>query len=135
MTALEKTQELADVISADPVLVAYREAKTAYETDTDLQEKLMAYNRERVLLGQEFMKDESEQDAAFVAESRARIDALASEIVSDEVYKTYSELQQRVNELMAEVNRIISETVFGVDPNSCTHDCSSCHSSCASRRE
>ena len=60
------------------------------------------------------------------------MDQLAIEIVAAEEYRDYTASEQEVNRLMQEVNTTIGTIVFGASP--CTHDCSTCHSACASKQ-
>lgn len=122
---------LGDGIAASEVLVGYREAKARYETNAELREAMFEYNTQRTILGNEFKKDVAEQSPELIEMIRERIDELGKRIASDLDYRAYADAQQEVGRLMQEVNSEISFHVFGERP--CTHDCSSCHSNCASR--
>ncbi len=102
------------------------ESKAAFQSDAELQNKMNEYEAERLLLGQEFAKDPSEADQRAIADIRARIEELSSEIGSHPNYIKFAEAQRAMNALMAEVNAEIKYCITGERPSECTHDCSSC---------
>lgn len=122
---------LGEAIAASEPVKEYLAAKEAYDTSAELQEKLAEYSTDRMLLGQENMKDREMQDTALIAKLEARITALYEEITHLDVYLHLNAAQSAVNLLMQEVNSEINFHAFGERP--CTHDCSSCHADCASR--
>lgn len=101
-------------------------AKAEFESDAELQNKMHEYEAERMLLGQEFAKEPSKADQRAIADLRARIDQLSSEIASHEKYIKFAEAQRAMNALMAEVNAEIKYCITGERPSECTHDCSTC---------
>ena len=119
-------------IAASDVLVAYREAKANYESNAELREAMFEYNTQRTILGNEFKKDVAEQSPELIRMIRERIDTLGTKIAGDPDYRAYADAQQAVGKLMQEVNGEISFHVFGERP--CTHDCSSCSSSCGQKK-
>ncbi len=101
-------------------------AKNEFQADAALQNKMSEYETERMLLGQEFAKDSSEADQRAIADLRARIEELSSEIGSDPKYIAFAEAQRAMNALMADVNEEIKFCITGERPTECTHDCSTC---------
>ena len=101
-------------------------AKAEFEADEALQNKMHEYEAERMLLGQEFAKDVSEADERAIADLRARIEQLSSEIGSDPKYIKFAEAQRAMNSLMNDVNAEIKYCITGERPAECTHDCSTC---------
>ena len=101
-------------------------AKADFEQDSDLQNKMHEYEAERMLLGQEFAKEPSEADQRAIADLRARIEQLSSEIGAHPKYIKFAEAQRAMNGLMAEVNAEIKYCITGERPSECTHDCSTC---------
>ena len=126
MTILEQAAALGNEIAASDVMRAYNAAKTAYETDSELQALVAEYGAQRALMGQEFSREPAEQDESLLAQLRDRVQELTESITKNENYLAFSEAQRAFNELMAQVNSEISYAVFGVRPSSCTHDCSTC---------
>ena len=61
-----------------------------------------------------------------IADLRARIETLSSEIGSHPKYIKFAEAQRAMNALMAEVNEEIKYCITGERPSDCTHDCSTC---------
>ena len=131
MTVKECTKMLGEAIAASEPVKSYLAAKEAYDTSKELQEKLAEYSTDRMLLGEENMKDLAMQDAELIAKFNARVEALYDEITHMDVYLNLTGAQQAVNLLMQEVNGDINFYAFGERP--CTHDCSSCGADCASR--
>ena len=101
-------------------------AKAEFQSDEVLQNKMNEYEAERMLLGQEFAKDPSEADERAIADLRARIEQLSSEIGSDPKYIKFAEAQRAMNALMNDVNAEIKYCITGERPSDCTHDCSTC---------
>ena len=101
-------------------------AKAEFQTDEALQNKMNEYEAERMLLGQEFAKNPDEADQRAIADLRARIEQLGSEIGTDPKYIKFAEAQRAKNALMAEVNAEIKYCITGERPDECTHDCSTC---------
>ena len=131
MTVKECTKLLGEAIAASEPVKSYLAAKEAYDTSKELQEKLAEYSTDRMLLGEENMKDLAMQDIELKAKLEARIEELYEEITHAEIYLNLTGAQQAVNLLMQEVNGDINFYAFGERP--CTHDCSSCSSNCSSR--
>lgn len=131
MTVKECTKLLGEAIAASEPVKNYLAAKAAYDASATLQEMLSEYSTDRVLLGQENMKDTAMQDAELIDKLSARVEELYELITHSEEYLALSASQQAVNLLMQEVNGDINFYAFGERP--CTHDCSTCSSDCASR--
>ena len=135
MTALEKARELAEAILQEEIVQNYIAAREAYENSPELQTKMTEYNTQRLILGQEFSKEVSEQSPELISIVRDRMEALAREISAMEEYRNLSATQLQVSDFMNKINGEIQRIVFGVEPEaeSCTHDCSTCHASCSQK--
>lgn len=123
---IELAHALGEEIARSEQIKTLESAKEAYQSDADLQNKLSEYEAHRVLLGQEFSKEESEIDQKAIADIRARIEELTAEISASELYRAFAAAQQEMNALMAEVNAEIKFCITGERPSTCTHDCSTC---------
>ena len=123
---IELAHMLGDEIAKSEEIRNLEAAKAAYQSDAALQEKLSEYETHRVLLGQEFSKEESEIDQKAIADIRARIEELSTEISASELYRAFAAAQQAMNALMADVNAEIKFCITGERPSECTHDCSTC---------
>lgn len=127
MTVIELAKALGEGIKNDAVLLAYDEAKAAFEADADLTAKMNEYNADRTCLSEEFNKDLAMQDKEVIESLKAKMDELARTINGNENYTRFAAAQQAVNDLMKQINETISFYAFGVQPSSgCTHDCSTC---------
>jgi cell fate (sporulation/competence/biofilm development) regulator YlbF (YheA/YmcA/DUF963 family) len=121
---IELAHMLGLEIAASSEMKKLAEAKDAFESNADLQNKMSEYETDRVLLTQEYSKDAA--DEKLIADLHARIDELAAEITSDSLYVAFTQAQAEVNALMNEVNEEIKFCITGERPSDCTHDCSTC---------
>ena len=123
---IELAHDLGLEIAKSDEIKNLEASKAEFESDAELQNKMHEYEAERMLLGQEFAKDPSEADQRAIADLRARIEELSSEIGSHPKYIKFAEAQRAMNNLMAEVNAEIKYCITGERPSDCTHDCSTC---------
>ncbi|MBQ8302229.1 MAG: YlbF family regulator [Clostridia bacterium] len=123
---IELAHALGEEIAKSEEIQNLEAAKADFEQDSDLQNKMHEYEAERMLLGQEFAKEPSEADQRAIADLRARIEQLSSEIGAHPKYIKFAEAQRAMNGLMAEVNAEIKYCITGERPSECTHDCSTC---------
>lgn len=100
------------------------EAKDAFEANAELQSRMSEYETDRILLTQEYSKEEA--DEKLIADLHARIEELATEITTNTLYISFTQAQAAVNALMNEVNEEIKFCITGERPSDCTHDCSTC---------
>jgi cell fate (sporulation/competence/biofilm development) regulator YlbF (YheA/YmcA/DUF963 family) len=121
---IELAHMLGLEIAASSEMKKLAEAKDAFESNADLQNKMSEYETDRVLLTQEYSKEAA--DEKLIADLHARIDELATEITSDSLYVAFTQAQAEVNALMNEVNEEIKFCITGERPSDCTHDCSTC---------
>ena len=122
---IELAHQLGIEIANSEEIRVLNETKNAFDSDADLQALMSEYEADRVLLGQEFSKDQSEIDEKAIADLRARIEELTREISKNPVYIAFANAQQGMNKLMADVNAEIEFCITGERDN-CTHDCSTC---------
>lgn len=122
---IELAHQLGMEIAKSEEIKALNETKNAFDSDADLQALMSEYEADRVLLGQEFSKKESEIDEKAIADLRARIEELTREISKNPIYIAFANAQQNMNRLMADVNAEIKFCITGERDN-CTHDCSTC---------
>ena len=121
---IELAHMLGLEIAASSEMKKLAEAKDAFESNAELQNKMSEYETDRVLLTQEYSKDAA--DEKLIADLHSRIDELAAEITSDSLYVAFTQAQAEVNALMNEVNEEIKFCITGERPSDCTHDCSTC---------
>ena len=123
---IELAHQLGMEIAGSDEIKALNETKNAFDSNAELQALMSEYEADRVLLGQEFSKEESEIDQKAIADIRARIEELSAEISASELYRAFAAAQQAMNALMADVNAEIKFCITGERPSECTHDCSTC---------
>ena len=131
MTVAECAKLLGEAIKNDEAALGFNAAKEAYEANEEIQNAIREYSAQRMLLGQEQMKDTAMQDGELMQKLQARIDELYTFVMESPLYKNLMEAQEKLNNLMQSVNSDIQFYAFGERP--CTHDCSSCGADCASR--
>ena len=123
---IELANMLGREIAKSDEIANLEATKAAFQSDAELQNKMSEYEAERMLLGQEFAKNPDEADQRAIADLRARIETLGSEIGSHPKYIAFAEAQRAINALMDEVNAEIKYCISGQRPSDCTHDCSTC---------
>lgn len=126
MKVIELAKALGEGIAEDPVILAYDEAKAAFEADAELAAQMTEYNTHRTCLAAEFNKDLAMQEKDVIESLKAKMDELSHIINQNENYTRYAAAQNAVNDLMQRINATISYYAFGVEPSNCTHDCSTC---------
>ncbi len=122
---IELAHQLGVEIAKSEEIKTLNETKNAFDSDAELQALMSEYEADRVLLGQEFSKDNGEIDEKAIADLRARIQELTAEISRNPIYIAFATAQQNMNKLMADVNAEIKFCITGERDN-CTHDCSTC---------
>lgn len=122
---IELAHQLGVEIAKSDEIKTLNETKNVFDSDAELQALMSEYEADRVLLGQEFSKDNSEIDEKAIADLRARIEELTKEISKNPIYIAFANAQQGMNKLMADVNAEIKFCITGERDN-CTHDCSTC---------
>ena len=122
---IELAHQLGVEIAKSEEIKNLNETKNAFDSDANLQALMSEYEADRVLLGQEFSKADSEIDEKAIADLRARIEELTREVSQNPVYIAFAAAQQSMNKLMADVNAEIKFCITGERDN-CTHDCSTC---------
>ena len=127
---LNACKELAQLIAKDERIIALDAAKKLYEEDAELKKLMTEYNVQQLALTEEYKKDVHDEE--FINIINKRIEELYNMISNSPVMIKYMEAQEEVNAFMNEVNSEI--TFFLTGERACTHDCSSCHSGCASKR-
>ena len=132
MTVTECAKALGEAIAKDEAVLSFNAAKKEWEDNAEMQSAVREYNAQRMLLGQEYAKDRPMQDGELMAKLQARIDELYKKVTGSPLYIRLNETQEKVNALMQSVNSDIHFYAFGERP--CTHDCSSCGASCASKQ-
>ena len=123
---IELAHNLGEEIAKSDEIKNLTAAKDAFDKDMDLQAMMSEYEADRRLLGEEFSKSTDEADQKAIADLRARIEELSSEIGAHPKYVKFAEAQRAMNALMNDVNAEIKYCITGERPSDCTHDCSTC---------
>ena len=123
---IELAHLLGEEIAKSDEIKELNRTKDAFDSNAELQKKMSEYETERMLLGQEFGKNENEVDEIAISNLRARIEELSREIGTNPIYIEFANAQKALNDLMADVNAEIKFCITGERPSSCTHDCSTC---------
>ena len=121
MTAIiEKTKELGALLQASAQVQRYNAAKAAYEADEEVQKLVKEYNLQRMNMMN------AGDDETRMAELEERVKGIYNQVVASASMIEMQAAGQALQELLNQVNGVISFYVTGEEPNSCTHDCSTC---------
>ncbi len=123
---IELAHMLGDEIAKSEEIKNLNATKEVFDNNEELQSKMREYEAERLLLGQEFAKENGEADEKAIANLKARIEELTREISAAPEYIAFAAAQKAMNDLMASVNAEIKFCITGERPSDCTHDCSTC---------
>ena len=122
MTVMELAAELGKAIKEHDVYKKYLAAKEVYDSNNELNSKIMEYSIQQKALADEAGKQN--RDTELMDQIQKRVDVLYKEICEDTSFLAVNEAQDAVNELMNSVNQTITYNITGESP--CTHDCSTC---------
>ena len=128
MDIFEIAAELGKALKEDEKMKRLEAAKTAYESEPELQKLMVEYEVQQRALQGEITREE--RDTMFIETIQKRIDTLYNAIMAHPVFVELNEAQADVNELMNAVNNTITFNITGEMP-SCTHDCSTCGGGCS----
>ena len=123
---IELAHMLGEEIAKSEEIKNLNSTKDAFDANEELQKKMREYEAERLLLGQEFAKENGDADEIAISNLKARIEELTKEISSAPDYIAFANAQKAMNDLMASVNAEIKFCITGERPSECTHDCSTC---------
>ena len=123
---IELAHALGEEIAKSDEIKNLNATKEVFDNNEELQAKMREYEAERLLLGQEFAKENGEADEKAIANLKARIEELTKEISTSPAYIAFATAQKEMNDLMASVNAEIKFCITGERPETCTHDCSTC---------
>jgi len=123
---IELAHALGEEIAKSDEIKNLNSKKEIFYSNEELQAKMREYEAERLLLGQEFAKENGEADEKAIANLKARIEELTKEISTSPIYMEFANAQKAMNDLMASVNAEIKFCITGEHPQICTHDCSTC---------
>ncbi len=129
---MELAAELGRAIKEDERVKTLNEAKKAYDEDKDLMRYVIEYNVQQKAMSNEFEKGD-DRDEVILKQIQNRTDELYTLITENEAFVAMNAAQEAVNAFMNEVNGVITFNITGELP--CTHDCSTCHSDCASKQQ
>ncbi len=121
---IEKAKELGALLQSSEQVQKYNAAKAAYEQDDEAQKLIKEFNLHRMTMMT--LSSGEDADEARIAEVEERIKAVYGKIMECESMKNMQEAGKAVEEMMGQVNGVLSFYITGEEPQSCTHDCSTC---------
>lgn len=121
---IEKAKELGALLQSSEQVQKYNAAKAAYEQDDEAQKLIKEFNLHRMTMMT--LSSGENADEARIAEVEERIKAVYGKIMECESMKTMQDAGKAVEEMMGQVNGVLSFYITGEEPQSCTHDCSTC---------
>ena len=120
----EIAAELGKAIKEDARYKKFEEVREAYAACDELQKNMIEYEVQQTALRNEYAKEE--KDMTFIEAIQKRIDELYRAVTEAPEFIALNESQAEINELMNAVNTTITYNITGKEPDSCTHDCSTC---------
>ena len=120
----EIAAELGKAIKEDARYKRFEEVREAYAACDELQKNMIEYEVQQTALRNEYAKEE--KDMVFIEAIQKRIDELYRAVTEAPEFIALNESQAEINELMNAVNTTITYNITGKEPDSCTHDCSTC---------
>ena len=120
----EIAAELGKAIKEDARYKRFEEVREAYAACDELQKNMIEYEVQQTALRNEYAKEE--KDMVFIEAIQKRIDELYRAVTEAPEFIALNESQNEINELMNNVNTTITYNITGKEPDSCTHDCSTC---------
>ncbi len=121
---IEKAKELGALLQSSEQVQKYNAAKAAYEQDDEAQKLIKEFNLHRMTMMT--LSSGEEADEARIAEVEERIKTVYGKIMECESMKNMQEAGKAVEEMMGQVNGVLSFYITGEEPQSCSHDCSTC---------
>jgi cell fate (sporulation/competence/biofilm development) regulator YlbF (YheA/YmcA/DUF963 family) len=121
---IEKAKELGALLQSSEQVQKYNAAKTAFDQDEETQKMVQEFNLHRMTMMT--LGGGENPDEARIAEVEERLKDVYGRIMESESMKAMQEAGKAVEEMMGQVNGVLSFYVTGEEPQSCTHDCSSC---------
>ncbi|MBR4087217.1 MAG: YlbF family regulator [Clostridia bacterium] len=121
---IEKAKELGALLQSSEQVQKYNAAKAAYEQDEEAQKLIKEFNLHRMTMMT--LSSGEDADETRIAEVEERIKAVYGKIMECESMKNMQETGKAVEEMMGQVNGVLSFYITGEEPQSCTHDCSTC---------
>jgi len=130
MNELEKkVRDLGTAIQATPEYTALKEAKEANDNDTELQDKIGAFNLIKLELDR-LLSEGREQNKDAISAKNAELRETYAELMESPSMKAYNQASVSLNELSSMVIGILRMCINGEDPD--TADFASCGGSCDS---
>lgn len=121
---IEKAKELGALLQGSEQVQKYNAVKAAFEQDEETQKLVKEFNLHRMTMMT--LGSGENADEARIAEVEERLKDVYGRIMESESMKAMQEAGKAVEEMMGQVNGVLSFYVTGEEPQSCTHDCSSC---------
>ena len=122
MEIMELAAELGRAIKAEGTYKKFADAKKAFDTNDEVNNKIVEYNVQQSALQEAAISED--RDEAVIEQIQARLDTLYKEIFEDPTFIALNAAQEELNALMNAVNETITFNITG--EHACTHNCSSC---------
>lgn len=120
---LEKAKELGALLENSQIVLEQRAAKKAFDTDTQLQDLIGAFNMAKLSLMNESNKDTP--DAAKTEEYRKQTSQAYEKVMQHPVMQRLNDAEIALEGLLNQVNGILQQSVTG-EEGGCTHNCATC---------
>lgn len=121
---IEKAKELGALLQESEQVQKYNAAKAAFEQDEATQKMVQEFNLHRMTMMT--LGGGENPDEERIKEVEERLKDVYGKIMESASMKEMQEAGKAVEEMMGQVNGVLSFYVTGEEPQSCSHDCSSC---------
>ena len=127
---IKLARQLGHAIQGEDFYKNLQNAKTAADSDEDLQQLITRFNIKRVAINTEACK--SDRDEEVLKKLNDEMRTSYADIMANENMKAYNNAKQDFDHVMQRVLAIIQQSADGEDPDTtdysenCTHDCSTC---------
>ena len=133
MDILEKARELADLLRQDERCLRLTAAKARNDVDSDLQEKIGAFNLKRIALDNAMHADHIDPERVKTLEGEMQ--TAYNEAMNNASMLEYADAKQEVDGLLSHINAMINaavagepEPVFDLSAGGCGGGgCAGCH--------
>ena len=129
MKLIEMARDMGKEIQASAEYKRLREAQTACDNDSALQDGIGKFNLKRLDMNNEMQK--TERDDEKLKALKEELQNIYTEVMGNKNMMEYNIAKQEMDEIMQQVNAILTMCVNGEDPETCEIP-TGCSGSCAS---
>jgi cell fate (sporulation/competence/biofilm development) regulator YlbF (YheA/YmcA/DUF963 family) len=124
---IEKARELGLAIMEDERCKRFQAAKTANDSDAELQSMIGEFNLKKLQLNNEFNKDPEQQSKEKLTQIEGELKRIYGKVMSNKSMAEFTQAKKDMDELVGHINSIIQMSITGeVSEDGCEGNCASC---------